>query len=362
MASKKKLSRREERARNKKKPQDTNQKAKTWAREWGDALLWALVAAVIIRAFFFGAYRIPTPSMEKTLMTGDFLLVSKMHYGARTPQSVGIPFTGIHFPNFRLPSGRLPGFTDISRDDIVVFNYPIDDGIPSQKTNYIKRAVGIPSDTLEIRDKLLYVNHEQAAVFDTYQYVYEIQPLEGIRISAERLRSAGATPIGTRGQQGQRMYVYMSEETAAEILSWSGVEEVTMYMNSSGGFNDNFRFARAMGGSATDQMPQIVVPFSGQEVSLSSDNIDMYYDIISRYENNRLEVRNNRIFINGIERDSYTIQRDYYFMMGDNRDNSEDSRAWGFVPDDHIVGRAWVIYLSLDGYAPRFERIFKSIH
>ncbi len=361
MAAKKKLSGREERARNKNK-QNSNQKAKTWAREWGDALLWALVAAVIIRAFFFGAYRIPTPSMERTLMTGDFLLVSKVHYGARTPQSVGIPFTGIHFRNLRLPSFRLPGFMDIKRDDIVVFNYPIDDGIPSQKTNYIKRAVGLPADTLEIRDKVLYVNHDVAEVYDTYQYVYEVRPLEGIRISSERLRSVGATPIGTRGRQGDRIFAHMSEETAEEVLSWGGVEDVSVYINHQGNLSSNFRFARGLNGASSDQMPQIVVPFSGQQVSLSADNINLYYDIISRYEGNRLEVRNERIIINGIERDSYTIQRDYYFMMGDNRDNSEDSRAWGFVPDDHMVGRAWVIYLSLDGYAPRFNRILKSIH
>lgn len=360
MADKKKVSGREERA--KRKKQDSNQKAKNWAREWGDALLWALVAAVVIRAFFFGAYRIPTPSMEKSLMTGDFLLVSKVHYGARTPQSIGIPFTGIHFPNLRLPSTNLPGFTSLQRNDIVVFNYPIDEGIPSQKTNYIKRAVGIPGDTLSIADKVLFVNGEEAETFDTFQYLYEITPLEGMRVSTERLRSAGATVLGTRGQQGSRIYAHMSVQVATEVESWSGVSDVSLYINNNLNSNPNFRFAQGLGGSNTDQMPEIVIPFKGQEIELSPGNINLYYDVISRYEGNHLELRNNRILINGVERDRYTVRRDYYFMMGDNRDNSEDSRAWGFVPDDHIVGKAWVIYFSVDGAAPRFERILKSIH
>ncbi|MCH8566857.1 MAG: signal peptidase I [Balneolales bacterium] len=338
--------------------------AKNWAKEWGEAILWALVAAVIIRAFFFGAYRIPTPSMENTLMTGDFLLVSKVHYGARTPQSVGIPFTGVHIPNLRLPSFRLPGFMDVRRDDIVVFNYPIDDGIPARKTNYIKRAVGIPGDTLAINDKVLFVNHASARVFDTYQFIYEINPVENVRLSNERLRNAGATLLGTRGAQASRVFAHLTEQNAATINSWPEVASVSKYINPNLSHNSGspFRFSAGLGASNTDQMPQIVVPFQGQVIDLDPSNINLYHDLIVRYEGNHLELRNNRIFINGVEREQYTVQRDYYFMMGDNRDNSEDSRSWGFVPDDHIVGRAWVIYFSLDGAAPRTNRIFKLIH
>ncbi|MCC5934376.1 MAG: signal peptidase I [Candidatus Cyclonatronum sp.] len=363
MADKKKVSGRAERA--KKRQQDSSSQqaqAKTWAREWGEALLWALAAAIIIRALFFGAYRIPTPSMETTLMTGDFLIVSNMHYGARTPQSVGIPFTGIHVPNLRLPSTRLPGFSSIKRNDIVVFNYPIDDGIPSQKTNYIKRAVGMPADTLSITDKVLFVNHEPSEMFETFQFIHEIVPLDGLRVSTERLRTSGATVIGTRGPQGNRIFAHMSPDVAREVESWNSVESVELFLNQNSGFSGNFRFAQALGRNSTDQMPEIVVPFSGQEVELTPANIGLYADIIERYEGNHLDIRGERILINGIERDRYTIKRDYYFMMGDNRDNSEDSRAWGFVPDDHIVGKAWVIYFSVDGRSPRFNRILRSIH
>jgi signal peptidase I len=365
LADSKKVSRREERK--KKRNQDPNQKARSWARDWFDALMWALLAALIIRALIFAPYRIPTPSMEETLLTGDFLLVSKFHYGARSPQSVGVPVVGWHFKNFRLPSTRLPGLKNIERDEIVVFNYPIDDGIPAQKTNYIKRAVGMPGDTLRIEDKVLYVNHEPAATFDTYQRLYSIQPNEGLRLSLERLRDAGAVPISQRAQlrPGERVTVFMSEPVMTEIASWNDVRSVDMIIRPiEEDYNgaSNFRFARGLGAGNPDQMREIVVPFEGQEVTLTAENINLYWDIISKHEDNRLEIRNNRIFINGIETNEYTVKMNYYFMMGDNRDNSEDSRSWGFVPDDHIVGRAWVIYFSLDGMWPRFGRIMNSIH
>ena len=365
MSSSKKISRREERK--KKNPKDSSQKAKSWAKEWLYALAWALVVTLIIRAVAFAPYRIPTPSMEETLLTGDFLLVSKFHYGPRTPQSVGIPVIGWHIPNLRLPSTRVPGFKDIQRNDITVFNYPIDDGIPAQKTNYIKRTVGMPGDTLEVRDKVLYVNHQPAEVFDTFQSLYFVYPLDGLRINPEQIRELGGVLLNQRGvaRPGEPLLVFMSEGVAQVVEALGSVNRIEMFLRPESenlNANSNFRFARGLGSGNPDQMPQVVVPFEGQEVSLTASNIDIYYDVISKHEKNSLEVRNNRVFINGVETDTYTVQMDYYFMMGDNRDNSEDSRSWGFVPDDHIVGRAWVIYFSLDGYIPRFRRVMKSIH
>jgi len=366
LSTSKKVSRREER-RKKREKQDPNQKAKSWAREWGSALLWALLAALILRALVFAPYRIPTPSMEETLLVGDFLLVSKFHYGPRSPQSIGVPVVGWHFKNLRLPSTRLPGLKEIERNEIVVFNYPIDDGIPSQKTNYIKRAVGMPGDTLKVEDKELYVNHKPAEKFDTFQRLYSVQPNEGLRISLERIQDAGGVPLSQRSllRPGERLRVFMSESVASQVSSWPDIRSVDMIIRSKDeNFNGSsqFRFARGLGAGNPDQMREIVVPFAGQDIRLTPDNINLYWDIISKYEDNRLEIRNNRIFINGVETNDYTIKSDYYFMMGDNRDNSEDSRSWGFVPDDHIVGRAWVVYFSLDGFWPRFSRIMSSIH
>jgi signal peptidase I len=361
LATNKKNSRRSSRTQNRRQSERSQQdKAKSWASEWTQAILWALAAAIIIRAFFFGAYRIPTPSMENTLLTGDFLLVSKMHYGPRTPQSVGIPITGIHLPGVKLPSTRLPGFSEIKRNDIFVFNYPVDEGIPSQKTNYIKRAVGMPGDTLAIEDKQLFVNHAPAEDIETLLYRYSINLQSGIRLSNDRLKEVGATPLG---QQDRRVVVFMSEQTADVVLQWDGVESVEMQRARREDVRSSrFRFSQGPERFNPDYMNELVVPFKGQEVELTADNIHRYADIIDRYEDNHLEVRGSRIIINGVERDRYTIERDYYFAMGDNRDNSEDSRSWGFVPDNHVVGKAWVIYFSIDGMKPRFNRIFSSVH
>ncbi len=365
MAKSKKISRREERKLKNRK--DSSQKAKSWAKEWLHALIWALAVVLIIRAVAFAPYRIPTPSMEETLLVGDFLLVSKFHYGPRTPQSIGVPVVGLHIPNLRLPSTRLPGFRDIRRNDIAVFNYPIDEGIPSQKTNYIKRTVGMPGDTLRISDKVLYVNHQPAEVFDTFQSLYFVHPLDGLRINPEQIRELGGVLLNQRGvnRPGEAMLVFMSESVAENVNALGSVDFIQQFLRPEDenlNANSNFRFARGLGSGNPDHMPEVVVPFEGQEISLTSNNIDIYYDLIARYEGNTLEVRNNRIFINGTETDTYTVKMDYYFMMGDNRDNSEDSRAWGFVPDDHIVGRAWVTYFSLDGFVPRFSRVMRSIH
>ncbi len=337
--------------------------AKHWAREWLDAILFAFIAALIIRTFFIEAYRIPTPSMEQTLLTGDFLLVSKVHYGARTPMSLGVPFTNIHLRGVQLPWFRFPGFMDVRRNDIVVFNYPIDTDIISQKTNYIKRAVGIPGDTLAIRDKVLYVNHEQAEFYSTFEQTYEVFVADRLRLSPSRVQSAGGQ---IRQQSGSNYIINMNEESARIIESWQEVKEVRPAVLPES-FNDfgrqPFTFARAFRGNHHN-MPDFVVPFRGQEIELTAENWNLYRDVIERYERNSVS-RNGDVFvINGEETNRYVVQKDYYFMMGDNRDNSEDSRFWGFVPEDHVVGRASIIYFSWDGNSrmPRLSRVFTRIH
>lgn len=348
---------------NRYKRKKEEKEAKHWAREWGDAFVFAFIAALIIRSFFIEAYRIPTPSMEQSLLTGDFLLVSKLHYGARTPMSLGIPFTSIHLKGVQLPWFRFPGFMDVRRDDIVVFNYPIDNDVVSQKTNYIKRAVGIPGDTLEIIDNVLYVNNEPADYRSTYEQLYRVNVRERLRLSPSRVQSAG----GQIRQQGGNTYlINMTESVAEEIGAWQEVVEIKPHVLPES-YNDfgrqPFSFSRAFSGNYHN-MRAFSVPYKGETVTLTNENWFLYRDVVERYEGNEVSRSENGFIINGEETNTYEIQRDYYFMMGDNRDNSEDSRMWGFVPDNHIVGRASIIYFSWDGNnrKPRITRMLNRIN
>ncbi|WP_234570232.1 signal peptidase I [Rhodohalobacter sp. 614A] len=337
-------------------------KAKHWAKEWLDALVWAAIAAIILRTFFFGAYRIPTPSMEKTLLTGDFLIVSKLAYGPRTPMTLSIPFTDIYMPGVNLPWTRIPGYTDIKRNDIVVFNYPIDVAPISVKTNYIKRAVGIPGDTLRLDNKVLYVNGEEEQSFDTFMFNHRVDVRDRIRLSPTKIREAGASLV----QSGDGYHIInMTEQTAGEMQGWPEIESVQKFALpdeydgfSRRGFNFSNGFANH------DNMKEFVVPKAGMEVTLTAENFHIYEDILLRYERNMVERNGSQFMINGVETNTYTIQQDYYFMMGDNRDDSEDSRFWGFVPEDHVIGKAGIIYFSWDSenWLPRFSRIFDVIH
>lgn len=340
-----------------------HEEAKHWAREWFDALLFAAVAALIIRTFFFEAYRIPTPSMEETLLTGDFLVVSKISYGPRTPMVVGVPFTNIYLPGLSLPWARLPGYTEVERNDIVVFNYPIDIAPISAKTNYIKRCVGVPSDTLSIRDKMLYVNGTLSDQFEGVQKNYVVEVQERVRLSPAKVANIGGNLIGSQGQNSYR--VNMTSSEAETMRGWPEVQNVSLHVLPED-FNEYSRrdFSFSAGFTNHDHLPPTVVPFEGQEVTLNRGNWHIYENIITRYERNNAEWRGDQLYINGQLDSTYTIQQDYYFMMGDNRDNSEDSRYWGFVPQDHVVGKAGMIYFSWDSerWLPRFNRLLNFIH
>lgn len=345
-----------------KKTKEEESKAKHWAREWLDALLWAAIAAIILRTFFFGAYRIPTPSMEKTLLTGDFLIVSKLAYGPRTPMTLSVPFTEMYLPGVDVPWFRIPGYTDIERNDIIVFNYPIDVAPISMKTNYIKRAVGMPGDRLRLDDKVLNVNGEEAERFDTMMRHYRVQVRERIRLSPSKVREVGGRIV----QSGNGVHIVnMTSDIASTVEGWGEIVSVQPFVLP--GTYDEFSrrpFNFSRGFTNHDNMEAFTVPQAGEEVTLTNDNWHVYQDILERYERNSVQKNGDQFVINGEETNQYTIQKDYYFVMGDNRDDSEDSRYWGFVPDDHIVGKASIIYFSWDGerWLPRFDRIFNLIH
>ncbi|HLR25367.1 MAG TPA: signal peptidase I [Fodinibius sp.] len=361
MADKSTNEKRRERRAQRKKHQ--NEKAKSWFKEWADALLFAAVAALIIRTFFFEAYRIPTPSMEKTLLTGDFLIVSKINYGPRTPMVLGVPFTNIYLPGLVLPWARLPGFEEVERNDVVVFNYPIDIAPIAAKTNYIKRAVGMPGDTLAIDDKQLYVNGNEAQPFPGIQQMYRVEVRDRVRLSAAKVEAAGGILYRQQGDSGYR--INMTKDIADTISQWPEVTKVTPFVLPDG-FNEYNRreFSFSSGFVNHHHLPPTVVPFEGQTVTLTPENYHIYKNILTRYEGNTVDRNGDQFIINGEQTNTYTIKQNYYFMMGDNRDNSEDSRFWGFVPQSHIVGKAGMIYFSWDSerWLPRFDRLLNFIH
>lgn len=366
MAKKKEKKNRKERFRRRlieRKIQDDGVNAKSWLREWLDALIFAAIAALIIRALFLEAFRIPTPSMESTLLAGDFILVSKVHYGARTPMTIGVPFTSIHIPGWQLPWFRLPGFMTVKRGDILVFNYPVEDKPVSRKTNYIKRAVAIAGDTLGIQNNTLYINGQEEEAFETREQHYEVEVRSRLRLSQTKVRNAGGEIITS---SGERYLINMTRSVADEMSRWPEINRLQPHvMPASHNLfrRQPFSFAKAFE-SNYHHMPDFVIPFKGQEITLTEDNWYLYKDVITRYENNDAQREDTLFVINGTPTQKYTVQQNYYFMVGDSRDNSEDSRFWGFVPEDHIVGRASIIYFSWDKerFLPRVRRIFNRIN
>ncbi len=301
--------------------------------------------------------------MEKTLLAGDFLIVSKISYGPRTPMVLGIPFTNVYLPGVILPWTRLPGFTDVERNDIVVFNYPIDLAPVAAKTSYIKRCVGMPGDTLSINDTRPYINGEEARSFPGIQQTYVVNVRERVRLSPAKVEAAGGTLYNSQGSSNYR--VNMTEQVAADMRQWPEVTNVEPFVLPED-FNEFNRrdFSFSTGFSNHHHMPPTVVPFEGQTVTLTPENYHIYENIITRYEANNVDRNGDQFVINGEQTNEYTIKQDYYFMMGDNRDDSEDSRFWGFVPQSHIVGKAGMIYFSWDNerWLPRFGRIFNFVH
>ncbi|WP_221391825.1 signal peptidase I [Dyadobacter sp. NIV53] len=363
-------------------------KHKSAVREWFDSILFAVIAATLIRWLFFEAFTIPTPSMENSLLVGDFLFVSKLHYGTRTPKTpLQVPLThqtiwGTNIPSYtdaiQLPQYRLPGFSDVKRGDVVVFNYPPELQHPVDlKTNYIKRCVGLPGDKLEVRDLQVYTNGvamvnpprmEDEYFVATTTTVNETKVFKenGISEYHPYTESFNDT-IAANDQQGY--LVFTTTEIAAKLKAFDFVKSITLvkspkeisepmlYPNS-----PLFKWNR-------DNYGPITIPKEGMTVNLTPENIATYGTVIKSYEgNDDVVIDTSSIKVGGKAITSYTFKQDYYFMMGDNRHNSADSRYWGFVPKDHIVGKAVFVWMSIDPDPTsffskiRWNRLFRVIN
>ncbi|WP_162426882.1 signal peptidase I [Pontibacter pudoricolor] len=351
-------------------------KKKSFAREWGDAILFAVVAASLIRWATFEAYTIPTPSMEKSLLVGDFLFVSKLHYGPRTPITpLQIPLThqtiwGTNIPSYsdaiQLPSYRLPGFSEVKRGDVVVFNYPPEDQHPADlRTNYIKRCVAVAGDSIEVRDMQVYVNGTPAANPEKLQYSYHMATSKILNEQFFLDHDMDLTSVYA-WEGGFRFNA--TPEKAAELAKLDFVDSVTLLKDRPGVQQpDIFPHVPSKYKWNQDFFGPLYVPKEGATVAITPETLPLYERVILEYEHNdNAEVRDGKLYLDGKEVNQYTFKQNYYFMMGDNRHNSMDSRYWGFVPADHIVGKAVMIWMSTDPYGKflnkiRWNRIFNII-
>ncbi len=416
--------------------------------EWVSSIVFAIVAATLVHTYFIQPYVIPTGSLEKTLRIGDLLFVSKFHYGARAPMTTvaapmvhdTLPVLGVksYLNKPQLPYFRLPGFKKINRKEIVVFSWPADtvrqffkaekgvDKPIDKKSNYVKRCVGLPGDSLAVIDGYVYVNGKQLDLPDRARLQFEHMVYSSKGVSSKALIEVGATDFQrryvapnlsqeqavalekdvlgfNRNTQGQ-LEIYTKEagipvERARKLnLSLKEItdlqrsvpltKDMVEKLRKNPSIDSVVRLINPKGQRGAGLFPQnsdypwnysqmgtIYIPERGKTVPLNLKVLPLYKRIIEEYEGNTISISGNQISLNGQVVDSYTFQQDYYWMMGDNRDHSEDSRAWGYVPENHIVGTPIFIWMSFDNFVdakgrpngplkwkPRWDRIFTTVH
>jgi len=421
--------------------EDRSLHPKSGSGEWVSSIVFAIVAATLVHTYFIQPYVIPTGSLERTLRIGDLLFVSKFHYGARTPMTTiaapmvhdTIPGLGIrsYLKKPQLPYFRLPGFEKVKKNDIVVFSWPADTvrvffkkekGVKKpidKKSNYVKRCVGAPGDSLAVIDGVVYINGEKLQLSDRAkpQYDYNVYSQKGVSsrllvrlgvneftrkyLSAplnqnqfeavskyliaggqnasgdiELITDASGIPpkvirqagLSLREETGRQRTVTLTDGMLQELRNNEEIDSVVKIVEPKGTKGYNIFPHDPFYPWNNDNFGPIYIPQKGATIDLTLKVLPLYKKIIRDYEGNTIGVSGNEISINGKVTDSYTFKQDYYWMMGDNRDHSEDSRSWGYVPANHIVGKPIFIWLSFDNFnkgitqwKPRWDRIFTTV-
>lgn len=378
-------------------------KKKAAWREWLDAAVFAVVAATIIRTFFIEAYTIPTGSMEGSLLVNDYLFVSKVSYGPRIPMTPlavplvhnAMPITGgkSYSESVKLDYKRLWGFGDVERNDVVVFNFPEGDTFLVEQPNedyyvavrqmgreqvhglytvarhpvdradnYIKRCIGVAGDQIEIRNTVVYVNGKPEPPLAHVKKLYFVTT-DGSPLSLDLLEEYN---VEIAQSSGATYALFMENKYVDKVRRLPNVVKFSEGARSEGQVGDvrewtfphdtvNFKWN-------LDNFGPLTIPKKGATVNLTPQNIALYRRIIDVYEENDFEERNGQYIINGQPANSYTFKMDYFWMMGDNRHNSLDSRFWGFVPENHIVGKAWFVWLSYGPDGIRWSRLLRGVH
>ncbi|MBA3898990.1 MAG: signal peptidase I [Bacteroidetes bacterium] len=340
-------------------------KKKSFIREWLEAIFIALIVVLIIRSFLVEAFMIPTPSMEGSLLTGDFIIVNKAYYGPRTLRTpLSFPFAHQTLPflsNVKgfihtgiLPYFRLPGFGEIKHNDIVVFNYPLDDDFPvDHKSHYIKRCVALPGDTLNIKNSSAYINGSQLENPEGVQFNYAVKSIN----NDPAFFRNNSFSVGGRHNAANEFRVPLNAQMVQQLSLDEEILSIIKTFDVPGAYQDFvFPYTEQLRWNI-DHFGPIIIPEKNHSVKLTSSNIYLYKRIIEKYEGNELEENDGLFYINGEIAESYTFKMNYYFMMGDNRHYSSDSRFWGFVPEDHILGKASMVMFSLNPQQSNLKKI-----
>ncbi|MBL7809299.1 MAG: signal peptidase I [Saprospiraceae bacterium] len=377
---------------------------KSATREWAEAVIFAVFAAAFIRMFLIEAYVIPSSSMEGSLKVGDYLFVSKAHYGIRTPMTViqfplmhnVMPFIGSesYLEKPSLPYYRLPAIETVDRNEPVVFNWPAGDSVfiapdrswdigqwtrnnvgqaryrnqklpfvtrpVDKKDHYIKRCLAVGGDSLEIREGQVFINGQAAQNPEHMQFLYSLEST-GNSFNTKKLQEIGVN-LNEAFREGAKVGAALDKEQVEKARAMGlKVEKLKRAPDPGNIFpNDPKRFNTW----SVDNFGPIYIPQKGATVAINQESLPFYWRVIKVYENNKLEVKDGKIYINDQEASTYTFKQNYYWMMGDNRHNSEDSRFWGYVPEDHIVGKPLFIWFSTQNGNIRsginWNRIFKS--